>query len=78
MIRPASFSPPRPAAAARRQARNRVEAAVDLVRLEFERARLERDLAQLAHRSMRTRQALTRATEEAEGLIDRLAPGKRP
>lgn len=76
MRRTPRFSPPRPFALARRTPRSRPEAAAELVRLEYERDRLERDLALIDDRKAaaeaRLRQVEARAvrlramlTEEA-------------
>jgi hypothetical protein len=50
MKRPAALFHRRPATAAARRPRNRTEAAIELVRAEFERERLQRDLDQLNRR----------------------------
>jgi hypothetical protein len=50
MKRPAALFQRRPATAAARRPRNRTEAAIELVRAEFERERLQRDLDQLNRR----------------------------
>jgi len=72
MRRPGFVSPPRPAAGTRRVPRARTEAAVELVRVEFERARLERELRQLAQRQARAETAIGAATDRATALLARL------
>jgi len=50
MKRPSPTCHRRPASAATRRPRSRTEAAIELVRAEFERERLQRDLDQLSRR----------------------------
>lgn len=66
-------SPPRPFPAARRSARTRTEAATDLVRLEFEAARLDRELAQGAARSARASAARDAVDARIRACLRRLA-----
>jgi len=66
----------------RRAPRTRTEAAVELVRLEFEGARLERELAQSARRAEVAGQGLAQARARAQTLLSHLAepdpaPGSR-
>ena len=63
---------PRPPMGTRRIPRSRTEAAVELVRCEFERARLEREADQCRRRSETVGAALTQARRRGAGLVDRL------
>lgn len=66
----------RPAQTALRPPRTRTEAAVALVRAEFERERLERDLASLAARADAAQSACELAAHRGRGLRAMLAePG---
>lgn len=62
------FSPPRPYRLSSRAPRSRTEAAGLLVRIEFERARLERDLAQMEVRATGALRALGEADARARVL----------
>ena len=73
MKRPAITSYRRPTATARRAPRTRAEAAVELVRAEFDSARLERELDQLDRRAAAARHALAAGRRRARNLLDRLA-----
>ena len=72
MKQPPSFTPARPASGTRRVPRSRTEAAIELVRTEFERARLTRDIAQLSSRARTSSDALTRYEARADLLLRRL------
>ncbi|MEO1312938.1 MAG: hypothetical protein AAFV27_03570 [Pseudomonadota bacterium] len=72
MKRPGAIHPNRPSAGSRRVPRSRTEAAVELVRTEFERARLSRDLQQLAHRTSHAVSALATHRTRADHLLARL------
>lgn len=62
----------RPPQATLRPPRTRTEAAVSLVRAEFERERLERDLAQLAARAEVTEETLAQAMGRSRRLRELL------
>ena len=62
----------RPTRATRRVPRSRTEAAVALVRTEFERARLERELDQIDQRRGAAQEARDLAEQAADRLLDRL------
>lgn len=66
----------RPAGVARRAPRTRAEAAVELVRLEFDRARLEREIAQADRRAALARSALDAGAARAEALVGALSDRK--
>jgi hypothetical protein len=69
----------RPPTALRRAPRSRAEAAVDLVRLEFDAERLARELDQLERRAGLARTALVDGRRRAQSLVERLArPEGRP
>ncbi len=72
MKRPPMTVPPRPPAGTRRVPRARTEMAIELVRAEFERARLERELAQLSQRQARATKAVEASDARARALLDRL------
>lgn len=78
MQKPQGFTPNRPFAQSRRPPRTRTEAAVELVRLEFEAARLGRDLDQLERRKKASSQALTRVEGRSAALLRLLAPEQSP
>lgn len=73
MRMPATFSPPRPFAIRRMQARSGPEAALELVRIEFERARHERELARLRLRAGTALSALDVIERRSRALLDQLA-----
>lgn len=75
MKRPPATLLPRPAGARRRAPRTRTEAAVELVRVEFDAARLERELAQAARRATAARIQLDEARRRARLLGARLTDG---
>lgn len=60
--------PPRPFASSRRAPRNRPEAAAELVRLEYERDRLERDLSMILSRKAVAERALAQVMARSERL----------
>lgn len=64
--------PRRPAGATRRPPRTRTEAAVELVRLEFDAARLQRELDQSERRATRAREQLATCEARAAALIGHL------
>jgi hypothetical protein len=66
-------TPARPFPAARRNARTRTEAATDLVRLEFEAARLDRELAQGKARTERAGAARAAVAARIRACLTRLA-----
>lgn len=68
MNRPARTRAPRAIALARRRPRSRPEAAAELVRLEYERDRLARDLAVIDGRRARTDAALKLVEQRLERL----------
>lgn len=70
MKRPRSMHMPRAFAMARRTAQSRPEAAAELVRLEYERDRIARDLAFLEQRRAAARAMLSRVDARAR-LIQR-------
>ncbi len=59
---------PRPFAKSRAVPRRRTEASVELARVEFERARLAREIAQCDARRMSAQAELSRATERMRQL----------
>ena len=63
----------RPSATTRRAPRSRTEAAVELVRLEFEGARLARELEQVEARGAVARRAREATQARAVSVIDRLS-----
>lgn len=67
------FSAPRPKVLGRRKPRTRPEAAAELVRVEYERDRLERDLAMLTQRRDTAQHQLAQLQHRAEALQDVLA-----
>jgi hypothetical protein len=73
MKAPPSAPRSRPLPSASRTPRSRTEAAVALVRAEFERERLERDLAQLSRRAQIARSACDVATLRGRTLRDLLS-----
>jgi hypothetical protein len=68
----------RPAGALRRIPRTRTETAVELVRAEFEGARLEREIAQADARKAVSARALSIARNRAARLLARLADKETP
>lgn len=72
MKRAPDHRPPRPFALARRAPRSRPEAAADLVRVEYERDRLTRDLASLDLRRADVVRQLAWVDERARMLQARL------
>lgn len=67
-------SMPRPFAYTRRTPRTRPETAAELVRLEYERDRLERDLRAIEERRARTLDALRKVSARARRLTEMLDP----
>lgn len=65
-------SPPRPFRMASRAPRTRPEAAAQLVRLEYERDRLMRDLDQIEQRRRQAELALSRINAQARRITDAL------
>lgn len=65
----------RPASASRGVPRTRTQAAVELVRLEFEGARLEREIDQVEARAEVARQGLARTKARAGKVLRRLDEG---
>jgi len=78
MKHPPAAHPRRPAAIGRRVPRSRTEAAVELVRVEFRRASLERTLAECRRRQAQAHDDLALAARRAAQLLDRLDPGGDP
>jgi hypothetical protein len=72
MNRPRAILLPRPTGAGRRSPRTRTEAAVELVRVEFDAARLEREVAQASRRAAAARADLDRARRRARLLSRQL------
>ena len=68
----------RPGVVRRRNPRSRTEAAVELVRLEFDSARLERELGQAERRASQARLGLADARARAAGLGRLLATWEEP
>jgi hypothetical protein len=75
MKRPPATLLPRPSGARRRAPRTRTEAAVELVRVEFDAARLERELSQAGRRAVTARLQLEQARRRARLLSARLVDG---
>jgi hypothetical protein len=73
MNRPRTVQRPRPATQPRTRPRTRTEAAAQLVRLEYERDRLTRDLDMLAQRRTTSESALKRVDERLRLLREMLA-----
>ena len=73
MKRPPTFVPPRPAQGSRRIPRSRTESAVELVRAEYEKARLRRELDQLSARTNTSHRAFQTHASRADMLISHLA-----
>jgi len=73
MNRPPAFSPPRPPTGTRRVPRSRTEAAIELVRVEFERTRLSRDLTHLQSRALVSGRALELYDTRAAALLKSLS-----
>lgn len=81
MQRPRQFSPQRAFGISRRVPRTRTEAAAELVRLEYERDRVERDLKNAELRQKRSASQLEIINKRAKRLRDVLAdevPKKKP
>ncbi|MEM6739105.1 MAG: hypothetical protein AAF646_03255 [Pseudomonadota bacterium] len=72
MRKPVSADIARPLGATRRVPRTRAEAAVELVRLEFDAARLNRELDQLEKRAKRAGVDLERTQQRAGKMLERL------
>jgi hypothetical protein len=72
MNRPNSISVNRPKAASTGSARSRKDAAIQLVRLEFDINRLERAVSQADQRASQARAELSRQMAEREKLMTRL------
>ena len=72
MKHPPSAHPRRPSPLGRRVPRSRTEAAVDLVRVEFQRARLERELAECRRRQAVATSELQTSIRRANALLERL------
>ncbi len=72
MKHPPAIHPRRPSSISRRVPRSRTEAAVDLVRVEFHRARLERDLADCRRREALATAELRGSIRRADALLARL------
>jgi len=69
----------RPTGTARREPRTRAEAAVELVRLEFDAARLAREIDRAERRAGAARAEMTASAGRIEGLLRRLSTqGRRP
>lgn len=68
MKSPTRYCPPRPFTAPRKKPRSRPEAAAELVRLEYERDRLERDLAMIVHRKEQVESRLAKLDQRAKAL----------
>lgn len=69
---------PRPASSITRRPRTRTEAAIELVRAEFERERLERDMTLLRRRYQVSAIARTAAVGKGRRLLARLAQDSAP
>ncbi|MEO1678560.1 MAG: hypothetical protein AAFU80_10415 [Pseudomonadota bacterium] len=63
----------RPSSTLRNGSRSRTDAAIELVRLEFDGERLRRELDQLEGRAARARTALGEGSRRAEALMRRLS-----
>lgn len=63
----------RPFTAARKKPRSRPEAAAELVRLEYERDRLERDLAMITQRKNQVEERLATLSQRAQSLNESLS-----
>lgn len=72
MKRPPAAHPRRPNTLARRIPRSRSEAALELVRIEFQRERLQRELAELRRRGDMAACDLVSNTRRADQLLSRL------
>lgn len=73
MNKPSRRSPPRPFSIARRHPRTRPEAAAELVRLEYERDRLNRDLSTVEQRRAQTLLLLSRVDQRVKRLQEMLS-----
>ncbi len=69
MNRPKTQMPRRPRMASAKVARSAKEAAISLVRLEFDAARLQQGLDQAAHRAKTYQHELARNSEERRHLM---------
>ncbi|MEM1428646.1 MAG: hypothetical protein AAGG09_04235 [Pseudomonadota bacterium] len=78
MKKPALGERPRPPRVARRQPQTRSEAAVELVRLEFDAARLDRELDQLSRRMRAVKQELSGARSRADSVLALLTAERQP
>lgn len=72
MRTPARHNPPRPFVDARKKPRSRPEAAAELTRLEYERDRLERDLAMIRRRKAQVEGRLSQLDQRARALTQTL------
>lgn len=72
MRAPRRMTPPRPFTAARKKPRSRPEAAAELVRMEYERDRLQRDLATIEHRRAQVIERLAKIDRRAQALTQTL------
>ena len=72
MKRPPTTHPRRPSSLSRRVPRSRTEAAVELVRVEFQRARLERELDECRRRSAIATDGLSGSKRRSDVLLARL------
>lgn len=77
MNRPRTRTPKRPVSTTGAVAKDRKQAAIHLVRLEFEASRLEMAVAQSEERAEARRQELLLLQERRRVLIDRLMTGDR-
>lgn len=73
MKRPPASALRRPNSALRRPPRNRTEAAVELVKVEFKRDRLRRELEVMKHRAGLSAADLRAQARRAQRLLARLA-----
>lgn len=78
MKRPKTQMPRRPRMASAKVARSAKEAAISLVRLEFDAARLQQGLDQAAHRAKSYRHELDRNAEERRHLMNVLSQAAQP
>lgn len=73
MKRPPTAHPRRPSSLSRRPPRTRSEAAVELVRVEFQRDRLKRELTEMKRRGDAAASDLRASTRRADQLLSRLS-----
>lgn len=73
MKHPPAAHPRRPNSISRRPPRNRTEAAVELVKVEFQRDRLRRGLLEMKRRGQLAAEELRSNTRRADQLLSRLA-----